>query len=240
MCVFLALYASFLLPLAGVARPMRKQAPKWKGSSAYACHVESALHGTEEPSIQSLQDVMRKAASESGATARQKANKQWDTEELKELRRRRRRCRVRAERTALSKEIAKKTRRALRNWQTQRLGEQLEKFRDLKNLGKIAAEPKQRKVAVQPPGEAFAGMLRELYSSSEVPGERGNLALLRDIEPFTRPELDIAMKALSKGKCADKHGLLLELLANGGESVRNTLLRKYQYPTHWGLPERLE
>ena len=110
--------------------------------------------------LHGLQDAVKDAAYASGAVGAEAARKKWDTDELKELRKKRRRCNDKAVRSTLSKEIAKKTRKALRTWQTQRLGEQLEKFRDLRNLDKIAAEPKQRKAATQPPPAAFADMLR--------------------------------------------------------------------------------
>ena len=64
--------------------------------------------------------------------------------------------------------------------------------------------------------------------------------LLREIDLFTMDELVNALKVLSKGKCADKHGVVLEMLAQGGDTIKHILLRKYNdvlqggvFPSDW-------
>ena len=94
-------------------------------------------------------------------------------------------------------------------------------------LGKNCAAPRKRKTAVQPPANAFADMLESLYSSDQPRHERGDLQLLRTIEKFSLVELATALKGNSKGTCADKHGVLLEMRVNGGELVQDVLLRIY-------------
>ena len=71
----------------------------------------------------------------------------WDTEQLQEMRQRRRVLRGPAK-AELSKQISKETRKALRTWQTERAHGLLDRFSNLRALPGVRAGP---------PGHAVQG-----------------------------------------------------------------------------------
>ena len=173
-----------------------------------------------------MQTCMIDAALDSGAIASRQssASKPWDTESLREMRSARRSCKHSETRKALSKQIAKETGRALKAWQTKRLHDQLLKFESLGELARICSEPVKSKKTLRPPNHEFAQSLQAVYESAESPHDVGDLSLLRYIEHFNEVELQTAFNQLSKGKCADKHGVVLEMFASGGSTLHDVLL----------------
>ena len=173
-----------------------------------------------------VHECVKTAAESSGATTTGKATagKAWDTAALREVKQKRRDCSDRHGRARLSKIIATDTRRLLRKWQTDRLTEQLSKFKELGQLQRINAEPAKKHTSQRPaPGE-FADVLEAVYTCSEQPHDLGDASLLAQILEFGAIELKRALKQLSGGRCADKHGVRLEMIATGGASLHNVLL----------------
>ena len=221
--------------------PVRKRPPKWRECPDYPFAVEETLRTSH---VHSLSDVHRvvNQAFKTTSSAEQRVGlsraKPWDSDRLRCLRAARRAARTPTERKALSHQVSKETRKALRAWQTQRLHSQLASFTELKKLGRIAMEPVKRKSAVQPPAGAFADCLRQVYASPEEAHSVGNRRLLKDIESITVEELQQAVKRMTKGKCADKHGVVMEMFACGSRSLLTVLTKILNEIMHSGdLPQ---
>ena len=204
-----AVLASVDLPTRLDTRPRRRQAPRWVGAEDFHCRFDGQIQSENPDTIDALQSVACQAATRHGAVAigcRPQA-KPWDTAELADLRASRRACRDHVQRRELSKIIFRKTRAALRTWQTEKARGQLEKFVRLGMLERFAREPVLRKSATQPSAEQFANLWKETYMSSHHLPEVGNLELLTDIPSIESLELKVALRQLRKGRCADKHSV---------------------------------
>ena len=213
--------------------------PKCCISLTYSALVESKLVSYPNISVHDLQSLVRDAADDSGEVTHssQTVKRPWDTSELQSLRSRRRACVDRAERRVLSKQIWKKTRQALRTWQTLRLRHQLEQFSDLKQLERIAAEPVQRKAVsvLRPTADAFANTWGHVYFSFAPALALQDISVLASLEDLQLVELQLAFKQLRKGKCADRHNVLLEMLFHGGYHLHATMLDLFNNILHTGL-----
>ena len=198
--------------------PVTKKAPKWTESPNYKSTVEEVLRMSRVRSLHHVHQVVNEA---SKAVRREEQQdglsraKPWDSDRLRSLRAARRATRTPAERKALSQQISKETRGALRAWQTLRLHRQLDSFTALKKLGFIAMEPVKRKSAVQPPAHVFADSLRQVYASSEEPHSVGDRGVLAEVDPISVEELQQALRRMTRGKCADKHGVVMEMFLCG-------------------------
>ena len=222
-----AVMASVTLPRKDQQRARRtKPNVRWQGSHSYQPAVTQLVETGDINSLRGVHECVKAAADSSGATktGRATAGKAWDTAALRELRQKRRDCSDRHERARLSKTIATDTRRLLRKWQTERLTEQLSKFKELDQLHRINAEPVKKHTSQRPAPREFADVLQDVYSSSEQPHDLGDASLLAQIPEFDEIELRRALRQLSGGKCADKHGVVLEMIAKGGASLHNVLL----------------
>ena len=101
-----AVFAQTRVPEKVLQRP-RRQAPwKWFGSSSYKAKLTDSLNTSCPETVEDIQRLTLDAALESGALLRSSnSGREWDTQELKDLRDERRRCRVKSVRSSLSKLI---------------------------------------------------------------------------------------------------------------------------------------
>ena len=110
----------------------------------------------------------------------------------------------------------------------------LEHFKDLRCLSEICSEPVRKSVSVRPSASSFATSLSEVYATTEEPCSNGDLSMLSSFEHFTINELNEAFQRMSKGKCAAKHGVVLEMFAQGGPCLHNMLLEIFNKILHTG------
>ena len=180
------------------------------------------------------------AALQSGAAskAQHEAPRPWDTVELQTLRALRRTCTEKVTRARLSKQIQKKTRYALRTWQNSPLQSQLESFTDLKQLSRICNVPTARQGPVRPEPVKFAESLRKVCESEEAPLQTQPLGAYAMLPAISVGEVASALKSMRTGRCQDRHGMIAEMLRQGGPSVEVLLAELYTKMIHTGhIPE---
>ncbi|CAK0828827.1 unnamed protein product, partial [Prorocentrum cordatum] len=196
----------------------------WHGSQSYQPAVTEMVETGTIKSLFGAHERVKAAAESSGetTTGRATAGKAWDTAALGELRQTRRDCSDRHESARLSNMIATDTRRLLRKWQTDR--QMMSKFEDLGQLRGSNAEPAKTRTSQRPAPRHFADVLEGVYSCSELPHELGDASLLGQIPDFGAIELRRALWQLSGGRCADKHGVVWEIIAKSGASLHKVLL----------------
>ena len=79
--------------------------------------------------------------------------------------------------------------------------------------------------------EIFAVFYEELYQTRQHkrdvgdPGERPQESQGKGVPEFNEKEIARALKALKKGKAADKNGMVAEMLKDGGAKLRRILLK---------------
>lgn len=97
-------------------------------------------------------------------------NKPWDTDELQDLRQRRKQCNDASGRAKFSTLITKYTRAALRKYKSQLAGKRLEEFMDIQQLSNLHMYPVKRKQQLQANLPDCAKLLEQVYTA-ESPAE---------------------------------------------------------------------
>ena len=214
------------LPSSSADRPAKAKKPSWIDSESYSQGVDDWVRLSNPTQLSDLKAAVCDAAVHHGAVqfGQKSSRRPWDTDELNDLRACRRTCTDKSRRSQLSKDIFRKTRAALRAWQTERATVQLEKFSDIRSLERFAMAPAIRKASVQPPLQQCAGLWRDVYTSTELPERVERSDLIGQMPAIELNELDRALKGLRRGKCADKDGTLLEMFACGGPLLKDRLL----------------
>ena len=192
----------------------RKQKPSrcWKPSSSYRSNVERQVLETAPSTIQDLQSILVNQAEEDLTQASPAIDKPWQSNLVRELVNQRRQSSDQNERKRLSKLIFRETRRANRLYASKKAEEVLADFSRLQKLKTIHLRPVVAEgddTTCTP--ESFATLLENVYSSERT-SEQPCRNFLRQIPRFTVPELTQAMKGMKLGRCADKSGILLEMV----------------------------
>ena len=236
-----SVYAQVCVPEANLESPQRCASYKWNGSPSYGSRVSCALATAWPESVESVQDLVFNAALTSGAVSSPKATRrQWDTQELKDLRDERRSCRVKARRSFLSKLIQKKTRIALRAWQTERLRERLENFNDLKQLSRICQAPVEKRACLKPVAAEFVQSLKQVYTSDSMSDCVVDSDGLSSIPEIHAQEVCDSLRNMKRGKRSDRHNIVMEMFSNGGPDLHQCLagvfkkiMRNGYFPAGW-------
>ena len=104
------------------------------------------------------------------------------------------------ERSEISKQIWRETRSQLRKYRTVQTQERLQAFSDIKHLERLVMYPVTQKKKGGPDLPKCAELLKTVYTPDTIP----NYGSTCNVPPFSMKELQSAMKAMKKKKCADK------------------------------------
>ena len=169
--------------------------------------------------MEELESTIKSIASLCQVQPDEVCGKPWDTETLQALRLKRRGCQDYVERGKISKEITKLTRYALRKYKSQMAQKRLEEFSDIQKLEHIHMYPvKKKKVNTIDPSKC-ADLLSNVYSTNVA----FEYASSTSVPSFSIEEVRHAIRCMKKKKCADKHGIVLEMFLHGGDVVLERL-----------------
>ena len=162
----------------------------------------------------------------------------WDTDELRDLRQRRRSTADVVLRRMLSKQIWRDTRAQLRKWRTEQAQAKLLEFTRLKGLQQTHMYPVLRNAPMKPDFAKCAELLRTVYETEHVQTEKVYHG--QGIAPFSFTEVRQALSKMAKGRCADKGGVVLEMFLHSDAAVTcclvqllNRILQTGEIPQAW-------
>ena len=141
-----------------------------------------------------------------------------------------------ATRKDVSKEIQKAITREMRRHKRARIESILKDFVGLKQIADIKSNGKRKIVSSmiddqnvrhtdrQAIADVFAAFYEDLFNSRCDKSEMMMPDLeVTPFEPFTNEEVHRALKGMKRGKAGDSHGLVAELLKDGGDSLRSAI-----------------
>ena len=221
----------------------RLHRPSYKNVNwdSYATHLPNSItEGFRQRRID-LADLERcaiQSASLSRFPKKSDAVKEQSTH-LERLRRMRRATSDPEGRRDLSKQIWRLARKELRIQKTRRTTDLLTKFSELKKLETIHRSPVTKASTNRPNLDSCSKLLGDIYKGDiELPDEHAEG--IDDIAPFRVEEVVEAIRHMSKGKAADRDGVLLEMFLFGGDDmllclteIFNDMLQTGDLPPNW-------
>ena len=183
-----AVQSCVLLPSAN--RHHRKS--RRKRSTNWIKYTEAALNHTCDPNGNLIQfekelgDLVQTCED----TPIGSSSRPWDSTELQNLRATRKSATSGEERTRISKQIWRLTRKGLREHRTKQAVEKLTEFRQLEKLGKLHMCPITKTHTAGPNLESCATLLQQVYTTDNHMEYETNYLVL----PFSLEELEYALK----------------------------------------------
>ena len=162
----------------------------------------------------------------------------WQQPAFQQLLQQRRASTTKQERADLSKQIKKELRRHMRQKQNKQLDVILSEFVDLDRTSSLLHDPvkSSRKVGgAEPSPSEFASFLGDIFASTSTFSSQSVASLLQyarlngfaAIPSFRLKELQKTLQRMKNRKCADKDGILAEMLKYASPDLQQALLDIY-------------
>ena len=155
--------------------------------------------------------------------------KPWQSTTVRDLVDQRRNCHDSVERSKLSKQILREAPRLNRRYASERAREVLRECQDLGRLNQLHRLPvKSETQDTLCDPEKFALILEQVYSST-LPSLAPSRDLLKLVPRFSAGELQCAVKAMKRGRCPDRSGVMIEVTKAGPPTFFDLLLKCFNH-----------
>ena len=122
----------------------------------------------------------------------------------------------------------------MKQCQTKRLQERLEDFMDLQQLSRICQVPVVKRASLRPDPRQFVESLQKVYAADIVDDDPVHRRALLEIPPVGASEVLSSLQKMHKGKCSDRHNVMIEMFLYGGSALHQYLACIYTRTTQSG------
>ena len=208
-------------------RQRQKQDGTWSAPTDFKQDLEKEIHSKQPASVREVEEVLVQVAEGCHACSLpvvQPAPQFAGV--LSNLRAKRRSCRNASELTDVSKQIQKEVRKDLRKLKSEKVRRKLEAFKNLSELHSVHRLPVVKARTQTKPPETMGEFMAETFRSSNGSPNYSN-TMIAQLPLVTLPELNQALRRMSRGRCSDRSGGALEMIVCGGHLIQQCLVNSY-------------
>ena len=213
--------------------PYRQHTKRWKKprpsrgwipSNDFANNLEAALQMDPPNSLDGLRDLLARVSRGSTSSPSNTSFEKLHTSQpIKDLIAARKSTVDPHERKEISKQLTKDLRKLRRSYSTKKIKLILEEFKHLQRTPRVHEGSSKRLTDKQCSVEEFAIFFRDIYpSTGPIPNPCKDA--IRELPRFTIDELQQALTKMSRKKCSDSYGVVVEMMQNATQSFHEKYL----------------